>query len=165
MSSANQSTYWWLSARLLSDCSSPWLQSQPLTCLSPAWFLTQESSLWGFLSVPFFQSWISWNSLSPSLCKTSKHNHQDCHQPPVPSWALEGGFSWVLCFSSASLHYWKYCFFFFSCLTFIIKHILIYQLALYLCPVQTEEQRGGLRLRALALASGLAVLLPEEYKT
>lgn len=108
------------------------------------------------------QGWIGWKSLSPSLCKLS-------------NLATEAATSLLFClglqqmdllksrvFSSAFGNFWKHCLFFF--LVFILKPILMNQLASWLCCVKSGGLCKGLPLRALALSSGLAVLLPVKYK-
>lgn len=103
------------------------LPLQPTCHISLTWFTTKESSPWAFLSFHFIQGWIGWKSLSPSVCKLS-------------NLAAEAATSLLLClglqqmdllkscvFSSASLHAWKHCLFFF--LVFILRPILMNQLA------------------------------------
>lgn len=137
------------------------LYSQPESPESLTWFI-RESSPWGFLFLHFIQGWIGRKSLSPSLCKPSKL-------------AAGAATSLLFCLGLQQMELFKSCVFssaslmlgntaFFYCLVFILKPILMNQLSSQLCCVNSGGLCKGLPLRALGLASGLAVLLPEECK-
>lgn len=140
------------------------LHLQSVSHLSRTWFPTQESSSQGFLSFLFIQGCVGWRASVPA---SAIHQNMTIKIPTsllfcLGLWQMNLLESCV--FSSASLYTWKYCLFSVSCLFFNPSWWTS-----WLHNYAEWSQKGcaafGLCLRAPALASGLAVLLPEEYKT